>query len=174
MIPKQDHPGHYWRTDDAANIAYRIGSNGTVSAPSVKLEVSLLECIGPVEFGPARPDGSTRTKWTGDYKRFGLYSTVHPFFGGRTGLVIIQNDGAGLRAYFVYQLDALETFTQLYRTLPQPLLWDVLSALTSTYRAGVRDGQRRVQAAFLEGRLKKRRKNNRVTVEELPPVAAAG
>lgn len=174
----QDHPGHYFHTDDGAMLRFSeahgdapqsvqaavIGRHGRDSA-----EVTLSECtlMAVGDFGQARPSGlGGDTKWTGASHRFGIYRVDARF--GRVRILIFRTDGGGASFYLVDEIDALETWQKL-ALLPSELLWNLCMTITETHDQARRAERSVVFRLFLEGRLKKRRARGRVFVDVSEP-----
>ncbi len=175
----QDHPGHYFHTDDGlclrfneahGDAPYRVNAaiigRGGIERPST-MPIMLATCdvMAGAFFGDARPSGHGTTKWTGDSHRFGFYSVS----GDVTkGVLIFRTDGTGARFYFIDERDAIQTWGIAYANLATEVLWNLCMTITETYEQARRDERREQHALFAAGRLKKRRKGGAIYVDVLP------
>lgn len=165
----QDHPGYYWHTDDAARLhidnaqptppeklnAFRIGHVCLVLSSELELEPAKMEYLGQGFFGPAR---GNRIKWTGDCYKFGIYR-----YEDRA--VILRTDGGGSYLYYIDQTDAGKVWAELCNVLSSSMLWDVCQTVAHTYDEGRKAERRKLHTLFLAGRLKKRKRQGRLSVE---------
>jgi hypothetical protein len=179
----QTRPGCYWQTDDPIRLplneagpdqpqtiaAFLVGHSGLVRPLCRVIRYADLEYMGAGLFGDARQSGSGASwKWTGSAYRYGIYALAEEYRRGRRDVVILRADGSGMKAYVVDELEAEDTWRKLIAACPPELLWNVCSTIAHTYHAGETAGRKKVHLAFLDGRLKKRRKAGRVWAEETP------
>lgn len=183
MRALQDHPGHYFHSDDVACLrfneahgdapttiqAHVIGRG--LQAPGGTVPVGLADCelLAVGDFGESRPCGSS-TRWTGSSHRFGIYTVQSRL--DRNRILIFRTDGSGARFYLVDETDALATWATLTSALTPAVLWNLCMTLTETYHQARRTEQREQHYLFAMGRLRKRKKGGAVHVEVLPEVAA--
>ncbi len=178
----QDRPGENHHTDDAAKIYFR---NSPTDAPTqlrcfgmgysliahsdaeYDLDLAPFELIGVGLFGEGRPcGGSTNTKWTGDSHTYGVYKH-------RSSLLIIESHGGGEQGYFDQHCRAIELFDHLCATLAPERIWDICYLIATTENRAYRKGRHEMATLFLEGRLKRKRRNNCYRLEILPKAQPA-
>jgi hypothetical protein len=179
MQPTQAHPGHYWRTDDEAHLCFNeagpeqpqtircynmhdyINRGETREVP-----VSALEFLGAGIFGEARPSGlGPTTRWTGDSHRYGIYRNSSGLY--RDGIVMLECHGGGMVGYAFDSKTAGETWERIVASFPPEIIWNLCNQIADAHRATQEAVRRRVYQAFVEGRLKKRRRHNQIYVELL-------
>jgi len=101
---------------------------------------------------------------------FLVYSHV-PDIGSKT-IVIVENHGGGTFFYYVDQLDFHDNFLRTLEAIPESAVWDILHAMIGSWHEGRQYGRDRTSReyaeAFVEGRLKKRKKGDVVRVEIKP------
>jgi hypothetical protein len=180
MQPTQSHPGHYWMTDDAANLWFNEAGPEqpqTIRCYNMQdhlnrgeireVSVDQLQFLAAGLFGEARPTGfSSTTRWTGDSHRYGIYRNPSGLY--RNGIVVLECHGGGMCGYAFDNLVAGETWQYLAVHLPPEMIWNLCNQIAHSYRAA-RDSERHLwHRAFVEGRLKKRRRNNKVHIEMVP------
>lgn len=174
----QDRAGENWHSDDPAGLY--IDRTGHLAEPPQKLrcfvlhdslnkgdvleiEIARLEFMAAAMFGEARGN----PKWTGDAYRHAIYRYT-PEFSAYPTIVVVETHGGGTQGYYIRTLTAVETWSHLASTLPSELLWNVCRDLCDMYHNARYVEQHRIHCQFVEGRLKKRRRRNRVYVEVLP------
>jgi hypothetical protein len=173
----QDSPGENYHTDDAARIYFRrsteqapthlrcVGMGFELSAHSdveFNLELAPFELIGVGRFGEGRPcDGQSGTKWTGDSYKYGVYKH-------HRSLLIIQSHGGGEQGYLDRHSNAIELFDFICATLPPERIWDMCHLIAHTENRAYRKGLNEMATLFLEGRLRRKRRNHRYELEILP------
>lgn len=173
----QDAPEQNYHTDDAAQIYIRgsaekapthlrcVGMGFDLSAHSdveFNLDLAPFELIGVGRFGEGRPcDGLSGTKWTGDSHEYGVYKH------GRS-LLIIESHGGGEQGYFDRHSHAMKLFEHLCATLPPERIWDICYLIANTENRAYRKGRHEMAMLFLQGRLKRRRRNNQYHLDILP------
>jgi hypothetical protein len=177
----QDRAGENYHTDDPARIYFRgsaaeppkqlrcVGMGYALLAHSNEefdVELAPFELIGVGRFGKGRPcDGLSGTKWTGDSHEYGVYKH------GRS-LLIIESHGGGEQGYFDRHSHAVELFEHLCTTLPPERIWDICYLIAKTENRAYRKGRHEMTMLFLQGRLKRRRRNHQYHLEILPDRAA--
>jgi hypothetical protein len=173
----QDAPHENYHTDDAASIYIRgsadkapthlhcVGMGFELSAHSdaeFNLELAPFELIGVGRFGEGRPCGGlSGTKWTGASHKYGVYKQ------GRS-LLIIESHGGGEQGYLDRHSHALELFDFLCATLPPERIWDLCYLIAHTENRAYRKGLNEMKTLFLQGRLRRKRRNHQYRVEILP------
>jgi hypothetical protein len=126
------------------------------------VELAPFALIGVGTFGDGRPcAGSPGTKWTGSSHTYGIYKHRH-------SLLIIESHGAGEQGYIDQHSHAIELFDQLCATLPRERLWDICYLIANTENRAYRKGRQELTALFLQGRLKRKRRNSQWRLEVLP------
>src|SRR5437763_2021069 len=180
----QDHPQENYHTDDAARIYFRrsatdaptylrcAGMGFALSAHSagdVDLELAPFELIGVGRFGEGRqcPGLSEGTKWTGASHQYGVYKH-------REALLIIESHGGGEQGYLDQSSHAIELFDYMCATLPSERIWDICYLIAHTQKQAYRKGRHELTALFLQGRLKRKRRNQEYCLQILPENAAKG
>ena len=122
--------------------------------------------------GSSRCRPGDRTGWTTVGMDYAVYSYLQ---FGDPDLVIFQKNGAGVRGLWVRSLAAASTVGDaITRLLSNNAVWDLCEVIMDAYDygdvAGTHAARDRYEQAFVEGRLKKRKKNNtdsvRVWIEE--------
>jgi hypothetical protein len=172
----QDHPDQNYHTDDDARIYFRrsaaeaptqlrcVGMGFALSAHSdVEFDVELapFELIGVGRFGEDRPCGwSSTTKWTGNSHEYGVYKHVR-------SLLIIESHGGGEQGYLDRHSHAVELFDHLCATLPPERIWDICYLIANTENRAYRKGRHEMEMLFLQGRLKRKRRNRQYQLEIL-------
>jgi hypothetical protein len=172
----QEHPSWNYRTDDAAQIYFRSSEKGAPthlrcvgmgfelsahSGTEYSVELAPFECIGAGSFGEGRLCfQSGGTKWTGNSHKYGIYKH-------RGSLLILESHGGGEQGYLDRDSHAIELFDHLCATLPPERLWDICYLSAKTENRAHRKGREEMTMLFLQGRLKRRRRNNRYRVEIL-------
>ena len=183
MIPTQAHQGHYWKTNDAADLPFNEAGPDqpqTVRCYNMQDHLNRGECrnvpVATLElmtigiFGDGRPSrlGST-TRWTGSSHRYGIYHNPAGLY--KNGIVILEAHGGGMVGYAFDNLVAGETWERIAKGFPPETIWNLCNQISHAYRAA-RDAERAIVfLAFSEGRLKKKRrgKSSYVHVEAIPP-----
>lgn len=173
----QDSPGENHHTDDDARIYFRrssteapthlrcVGMGYALSAHSdaeFDVELAPFELIGVGRFGDGRPcEGSPNTKWTGDSHEYGVYKH------GRS-LLIIESHGGGEQGYLDRRSHAIELFDHLCATQPIERIWDLCYLLATTENRAYSKGRHEMAMLFLQGRLKRKRRNHHYELNILP------
>lgn len=176
----QNDPDLNHHTDDAAEIYFRnsseqapthltcVGMGFVLSAHSdaeFEVELAPFQLIGVGQFGEGRPcSGSNSTKWTGDSHKYGVYKS------GRS-LLILESHGGGEQGYFDRSSHAIELFDNLCATLPAERIWDVCYLIATTENRAYRKGRHEMTTLFLEGRLRRRKRNNSYYLKIVPKPA---
>lgn len=177
MQPTQSRPGHFWTTDDVAQLWF--GESGPEPPQTVRCynmqdhlnsgeareaPVSGLEFLGAGIFGEARPSGSnSTTRWTGDSYRYGIYRNPSGLY--KNGIVVLEHHGGGMFGYAFDYLVAGDTWGHIAVSFPPEMIWNLCHQIARAYRAA-RDAERQiVYQAFADRRLNKRRRNHGVYVE---------
>jgi len=177
----QDSPQMNHHTDDDARIYFRrtagkapthlrcIGMGYTLSNNShVEFDVELAPfvLIGVGNFGEGRPCGaSSTTKWTGNSHQYGVYQNDR-------SLLILESHGGGEQGYFDQHSHAVELFDHLCATLSKQRIWDICYLIAATENRAYRKGRQELATLFLQGRLKRRRRNRQWRMEILPETAS--
>jgi hypothetical protein len=98
MIPAQEAPGYYWRTNDAADLAFNeAGPQPPTHISCYNLHDTLNRGeiaqvpIGELNFLAKAHFGVRNVGWTGDAYRFGIYRLTRQF--SRPEIVIIVSHG---------------------------------------------------------------------------------
>lgn len=181
MKPTQARPSSYWTSNDPADLWF--DDAGREAPQTIRcynmhdhlnrgeardVPVETLEFLAAGIFGEARPsDLGPTTRWTGDSHRYGIYRNPTGLY--RNGIVVIECHGAGMSGYAFDSLVAGETWKHVANAFPPEMIWNICNLFVDAYRTA-RDAERHFMGrAFLEDRLKKRRRNHRVHVEILPP-----
>ncbi len=180
MNPIQAHPGHYSHTDDAADLAFNeSGPNQPLTVRCYNMQDYLNKGefrdvpLGPLEyltagiFGEARPSGAgARIRWTGSSHRYGIYRNPTGLY--RTGIVLIECHGRGMFGYAFDNLVAGETWQHIAANFAPEMTWNFCHQIAEAYQTA-RDTERHAMCtAFLEGRLKGKRRNGRRCVQIVP------
>ena len=82
-------------------------------------------------------------------------------------LVLVSNTGCGLE-FLLLQDVTPELFRALTKELPQNGTWRLIQSYFATYEKANQEGVAKTQLQFLDKRLKRRRRNGRVSCEVLP------
>ena len=69
---------------------------------------------------------------------------------------------------------ALELFDLMCATLPPERIWDICYLIAHTQKQAYRKGRHELTALFLQGRLKRKRRNQKYCLQILPENAAKG
>jgi hypothetical protein len=122
MIPAQEAPGYYWRTNDAADLAFNeAGPQPPTHISCYNLHDTLNRGeiaqvpIAELHFLAKTHFGVRNVGWTGDAYRFGIYRFSRQF--GRPEIVIIVSHGGGMEAYLLSDLVAHQTWKPCSRAL---------------------------------------------------------
>jgi len=174
MIPTQNAIGHYWRTNDAADLAFNeAGTQQPTHVTCYNLHDTLNRGeseevpTGELHLLARAYFGGRNVGWTGDAYKFGIYHRRVQI--GRPEIVIVVSHGRGMEAYALSDLVAVQTWTHLVDKLSEELLWNLCYEIMHVQRAVKDETTRKMGRLFLEGRLKRRRRQNRVYLEVLPP-----
>jgi hypothetical protein len=179
----QDHPGYNWRTDDPARL-HISGTGHLAEAPialkcfvmhdslnrgeSIEVEFDCLEFLATAMFGHGRlSPGGGNTWWTGSAYQHAIYRCTRPF-SSRGSIVIIETHGGGTQGYHIATLTAAETWAGQALSLPTETLWNICHDLCCMYHNARYVERQTIYTQFLQGRLKKRRRSNRLCVHVLP------
>jgi hypothetical protein len=181
----QEHTGWNWHTDDPAKLHIRDSGSNTEArnmlerhvmhdsasyGEFIEVEVEKLEFLASAMFGVGRVSSpGSNTKWTGDAYKHGIYRWRRPF-SVCPAIVIIEVHGGGTQGYYWNTLTAHETWTHLADILSSEALWNVCHDLCQMYHNARNVERRELHRQFLEGRLRKRRRNHNLYVEVLPAV----
>jgi len=136
----------------------------------IEVEFDSLEFLATGMFGDARPAGGD-TRWTGDSYEHAIYRCTRQSY---RAIVIIETHGGGTQGYYIATLTADETWTGLARSLPSGTLWNICHDLCRMYQNARYVERQIIYTQFLHGRLKKRRRRNRVYVQVLPEPMGGG
>ena len=178
----QERPGWNWHSDDPARLYIKDSGNSIESPKMLKcyimrdsanygdfidVEVEKLEFLASGMLGAGRASSrGSNTKWTGDAYKHASYQCPRPSYG-RRAIVIIEAHGGGTQGYFWNTLSAYETWTHLVNILPSEVLWNVCHDLCQMYHNARSVERKKIHRQFLEGRLRKKRRNQTVYVEVL-------
>lgn len=178
MQPTQKRSGYYWNTNDPADLSFN--ESGPLAPTSVRcfnmqdhlnrgefrdVPLEALTYLASGTFEEARPAGGT-TKWSGNSHRYGIYRNSSGL--NKNGIVLVECHGAGMVGYAFDNLVASETWEHIATTFSQEMIWNLCYQIAHAYHAA-RDAERTIlQCAFIEGRMKKRRRSRRVYVEIEP------
>jgi hypothetical protein len=176
----QAQPGYNWKLDDPGGLylagtghlenpplaveAKRLGQAGMVEPTSLEIALHDLEFLAVGLFGAARPSRACRNvTWTGDAYKYALY---HYAYGvsRHPAIVVLRTDGSGTYAYVDDTVAALETWTTISEQPPE-MIWNICHLIVQTYERAFCAGRAHLEQLFLEGRLKKRRRQGRVSVQ---------
>jgi hypothetical protein len=174
MRPIQLQPGYYWRTNDAADLVFSEAGpeqpthiecynlHDTLNRGGItKVPIAELRLMAKAYFG------ERKVGWTGAAYKFGIYRRTQQI--GSAEIAIIVSHGGGMEAYLLSDLVAVPTWTHLAANLSEEYLWNLCYEVMQAHRAVKTEATRATMRLFLDGRLKKRRRHHRVTVEVLPP-----
>jgi hypothetical protein len=182
MQPTQLRPGYYWKTNDPADLPFdEAGSAQPIAVRCYNMQDHLnrgekrevpvegLEYLATGEFGEARPSRlGGNTRWTGDSHRYGIYRNPTGLY--TNGIVVLECHGGGMTGYAFDNIVAGETWEHITANLSPQMIWNLCHQIAAAYRTA-RDAERHIQhRAFVEGRLKKRRRSNQIYVEQLPAI----
>jgi hypothetical protein len=177
MNPTQKHSGHYWKSNDPADLAFNeagpeqpetircYNMQDHLNRGEVRhVPVDGLEFLAAGHFGEGRPSGlGSTTRWTGDSHRYGIYRNPAGLY--RNGIVVLECHGGGMVGYAFDNLVAGETWEHIAANFSTEMIWNICNQIAHAYRAA-RDAERHIAfRAFAEGRLRKRRRHNQVYVE---------
>src|SRR5262249_38798714 len=95
-----------------------------------------------------------------DSHKYGLYKDG-------LSLLIIESHGGGEQGYFDRDSHAIDLFEQLCATLPPERIWDLCYLVATTQNQAYRKGRQEMATLFLQGRLKRRRRNHSYRLEIL-------
>jgi hypothetical protein len=111
MKPTQAQPGHYWKSNDSADLPFN--DSGPEQPRTVRcynmqdhlnrgethnVPVEPLEFLAAGIFGEPRPPGSEpKIRWSGDSHRYGIYRNPTGLY--RNSIVVIECHGAGMCGY---------------------------------------------------------------------------
>lgn len=177
MNPTQAHFGHYWHTDDPADLAFN--ESGSEQPQTVRcynmqnhlnkgefrqVPVAPLQYLATGNFGEARLSGiGSTTRWTGDSHRYGIYRNPTGLY--RDGIVILECHGGGMYGYAFDNLVAGETWEYIAAHFKPEMIWNLCNQIAHAYRTARDAVQHEIHQAFLEGRLKRRRKGGKQWVQ---------
>lgn len=171
----QEHEGYNWKTDDSAGLY--LAHTGHKEAPQElpvqnighyaevrtgTIQIADLEFMGAGLFGEGRGSAAHGSKWTGDCYKFGVYKLPKR---KRGAIVIIRTDGSGTHVYLNDDITALETWEHLVKVSTPEMLWNICYVVVFSYEQGRNHTRREVHQQFVQGRLKKVRRNRQVYVE---------
>jgi hypothetical protein len=174
MKPTQERAGCYWQSNDSADIW--LNDSGveppttiscmTPNGGTAIVKIDEMEFIGAGLFGEGRPSpGLEGVKWTGNSYRYGIYLTPKPY--SNQAVAILESSGGGMRGLFLDRTISADMWKHLAATSTPEMLWNICHELHELHRAALDGEKRRVYAAFIEGRLKKTRRNRQIYVTEV-------
>lgn len=165
----QEGPGFYWQLQDPAGLRFSHAdgdppthlrcystSNHCNVADQVSVPLADLTFLASARFGDGRP-GCSSTRWTGDHYKYALYEHQNSYH--RHEIVLVENHGGGMFCYLFHSLVSVGLWTTLAKTLTREQLWDVCHEFATTYNHARSIEHRSMAKAFLDGRMKKRRRN---------------
>lgn len=170
-----------WRNDPATPADLKDVETGTFFQPkypngrtTFEVKTAEWEHVARATFGPARRSSSRPADagWTGNAYRYDIYRYAGEaiFDEGAWALRFSHGGGNGWLTH--RPLPGETTPLEHAATLPETLRWDVChflyESVETTAHEAARDKYREMATAFLEGRLKKRRKGGKVLVEIAP------
>ncbi|WP_158790007.1 hypothetical protein [Granulicella sp. L60] len=176
MNPTQERPGYYWKTNDPADLPFNEAGPEkpeTVRCYNMQdhlnqgefrhVPVAGLEFLTFCQFGEARPSRLARIRWTGDSHDYGIYRNPSGLY--KDGIVMLECHGGGMVGFTFDNLISGETWEHIAANFSSEMIWNLCNQVAHAYRAA-RDAERQiVYRAFAEGRLKKRRRHNKIYVE---------
>jgi len=184
----KQYEGSNWRTDDAASLyiagtghdtdpplefrCFVIGHTGIVRPETIQVRTAELEFLAAGLFGPPRDKTAHHVGWTGDAYKFGIYARRS--ISSRHDVVILRTDGRGFHAYIDMSLTAAELWRYVSATCSWEMLWNICSCVAHTHDSAHEYGRQMVTQAFLEGRLKRKRRRGIVRAYLVPPAMAGG
>jgi hypothetical protein len=129
-----------------------------------EIPIISLEFLAAGIFGEGRPawPGST-TKWTGDSHRYGVYRS--PAGSYKNGIVLLETHGGGMFGYAFDNAETADTWDGITAILRPEMIWNVCRQITKVYHAARELERAVVYRAFIEGRVKLRRRHGQVYVE---------
>lgn len=166
-----------WRNDPATPADLKAVESGTFFQPkypngrqTFEVKTAEWEHVARATFGPGRPsDPSGNVKWTGNSYRYDIYRYVGEGFLDEGAWALRFSHGGGNGWLTHRPLHGETTPLEHAAALPETLRWDVChffyESVETTAHEAARDKYREMATAFLEGRLKKRRRNRTVSVE---------
>lgn len=177
----QDHPGHYWKTDDPLALPlneygpeppqsihcymmYDLAGRGGMADVAVKD----LEFLAAGIFGAPRGD---KIKWSGDSHRYGIYRLVNEF--SSPDVVVLEAHGGGMVGYHFHNCGAIEMWKSLVKTASPEMLWDVCHTIANACTTSRQTVASQYRKAIVEKRVKVHRHAGRARVEILAPAIAA-
>jgi hypothetical protein len=183
MIPTQAHEGHYWKTNDAADLSFNEAGPEqpqTIRCYNMQdhlnrgecrdVPLDTLELLAAGIFGEGRSSGlGSTTRWTGATHRYGIYRNPAGLY--KNGIVVLEAHGGGMHGYVFDNLVAGDTWERIAKDFPPEMIWNVCNQMARAYRAAREAERAIVFRAFYEGRLKKskRRGSVYVHIEFVPP-----
>lgn len=178
MKPVSQGPGCYYVTDDSARLPFNEVCGDGSKAPeyiecftmgssilggsNLSVAVKDLELLAVADFGEGRGSPLVSTRWTGKSHRFGVYQGPT-----RRDIVVLVAHGAGMRGYIFGQSWSGDMWRALCASLPTERLWDVCREITSAYDAGRSAMSTQLLTAFVDGKVKIRKRNGERRVEVL-------
>lgn len=151
----------------------KISAQYVVHSRRVEVHTDEWQHLAACRFGDGRPcNFSGSTKWTGDHYRFDIYQHRET---GDYGLRFSHGGGDGWLIADSWERRSQSSMLRLIADMPDECQrWDCCSfiyhAFDRTQLAARSEEHDRLQAAFLAGRLKKRRQRGRVWMEVAPAV----
>lgn len=170
-----------WRNDPATPADLKDVETGTFFQPvypngrtTFEVKTSEWKHVARATFGPARGTKSG-AGWTGSSYRYDIYRYDGESYSDQGAWALRFSHGGG-NGWFTHRpLKSETTPLEHAVALPEPQRWDVCHFLyecaEKTAHEAERDKYHEMAQAFIDGRLKKRRKDGRVRVEILPKVA---
>ena len=166
-----------WRNDPATPADLKEVETGKFfhpvypnGRPTFDVKTGEWKHVARATFGPGRPSGGNSSAcWTGNSYRYDIYRYKGDgiFEKGAWALRFSHGGGNGWLTH--RPLSGETTPLEHAVALPETLRWDVCHFLyecvEKTATEAARDQYRELAQAFVDGRLKKRRKAGRVRVE---------
>jgi hypothetical protein len=171
-----------WRNDPATPGDLKDVEIGTFFQPkypngrqTFDVKTAEWKHVARATFGPARKGPNARPTeagWTGDSYRYDIYRYAGESFLDEGAWALRFSHGGGNGWLTHRPLQDQTTPLEHAALLPETLRWDIChflyGSVEKTADEAARDQYRELAVAFVEGRLKKRRKDGRVRVEILP------
>jgi hypothetical protein len=154
-------------TTAQAHLIGQTGCNPAGPPDGVDIEFSKMSLIRHVRCGNRGSDQS-HYRWSSN--------VTHTVYAHECDIVIARMSGLGPEFFLLRQLDTKITWPVLCDVLAEPRLWDVCATLVGTHEraraTAIKATEQEWKAAFLEGRIRKRRGRADVVLLPARPVAA--
>lgn len=140
-----------------------IGHNCHIKGKTVDVPCAELTLLRAYDCGIR--DAGSHSRWSSNV-RYIVYEWKPTY--GWPSIVIVTDCGGGPCYWTVDQLDFYNTWVALAGVIDDATAWDLLSALTGTYDKGFGEGSKKMSTLFLQGRLKRRKRQGAHHLEILP------